>query len=345
MRITCPNCEARFSIADHLMGPTGRKLRCTSCGLVWHQAPGDGEDATPAAPPAKAAPRPAAAKPAAKPAAAPAREPPPPRARDAAPMPLEMEPSSQAAAEAAADVAVRNVLAREFPMEDDEPERTERAERDDRRRDEEPPRSRRGGRGGLDESFSLATSLLSTASNGDDGPPDIERILADDDPDPIPEVFSGPKPQTSGSGKSHRLLWVVLVLLVLLGGAAGGAWYKRDMILERWPEVAGVMEMLHLPVASPTSMLQVKDIVADRFAKNGVDILVVKGIITNTSDQPRPVPKLRLGLYDAANALIQETDGQALNATLPPGESTRFTIQLEHPAQAAHHFEIGYVTP
>ena len=46
MIITCPNCSTRFLLEDDQMPDAGRKLRCTRCAHVWHEAPGSA--ATPA---------------------------------------------------------------------------------------------------------------------------------------------------------------------------------------------------------------------------------------------------------------------------------------------------------
>jgi predicted Zn finger-like uncharacterized protein len=37
MLITCPNCSARYLVADTVIGPSGRRVRCASCKNVWHQ--------------------------------------------------------------------------------------------------------------------------------------------------------------------------------------------------------------------------------------------------------------------------------------------------------------------
>jgi predicted Zn finger-like uncharacterized protein len=39
MKITCPNCETAYKLADGALGATGRKVRCTRCGTVWHASP------------------------------------------------------------------------------------------------------------------------------------------------------------------------------------------------------------------------------------------------------------------------------------------------------------------
>jgi predicted Zn finger-like uncharacterized protein len=41
MRIKCPNCETSYQLADGALGSTGRKVRCASCGTVWHASPAE----------------------------------------------------------------------------------------------------------------------------------------------------------------------------------------------------------------------------------------------------------------------------------------------------------------
>ncbi len=39
MIITCPNCSARFRLAEDALGAEGRKLRCSRCKHSWHERP------------------------------------------------------------------------------------------------------------------------------------------------------------------------------------------------------------------------------------------------------------------------------------------------------------------
>jgi len=44
MILECPNCQARFRVADEAVGPGGRRVRCGACDHVWHAVPEGGED-------------------------------------------------------------------------------------------------------------------------------------------------------------------------------------------------------------------------------------------------------------------------------------------------------------
>lgn len=39
MILRCPSCSAQYLVANTSIGPTGRKVRCSSCGNVWFQDP------------------------------------------------------------------------------------------------------------------------------------------------------------------------------------------------------------------------------------------------------------------------------------------------------------------
>lgn len=39
MRLTCPNCEAQYEVADNAIPARGRDVQCSSCGHAWFQRP------------------------------------------------------------------------------------------------------------------------------------------------------------------------------------------------------------------------------------------------------------------------------------------------------------------
>jgi predicted Zn finger-like uncharacterized protein len=38
MRLTCPNCGARYEVDDALIPPEGRDVQCSDCVTTWFQA-------------------------------------------------------------------------------------------------------------------------------------------------------------------------------------------------------------------------------------------------------------------------------------------------------------------
>ena len=61
MRLTCPNCGARYEVADSMIPPEGRDVQCSNCTTTWFQ-PGRRSDAQPrdeGAPPTSPPPSPA----------------------------------------------------------------------------------------------------------------------------------------------------------------------------------------------------------------------------------------------------------------------------------------------
>jgi predicted Zn finger-like uncharacterized protein len=47
MQITCPTCATRYNLPDHSVPPSGRKVKCRSCGHVWMQFPPAAEEDDP----------------------------------------------------------------------------------------------------------------------------------------------------------------------------------------------------------------------------------------------------------------------------------------------------------
>lgn len=68
MRLTCPNCSARYEVADSMIPPEGRDVQCSNCSTTWFQ-PGRRTDAQAAAAPRTPPPPPPVSEPAPPPAA------------------------------------------------------------------------------------------------------------------------------------------------------------------------------------------------------------------------------------------------------------------------------------
>lgn len=140
MRLTCPNCGARYEVADSMIPPDGRDVQCSNCTTTWFQ-PGRRAEVAPAeepmtqasAPPPVDAPAPAMPAeavaeaeaeedvrqaPPEAPDATPQAEDPPPLAEEAPAVvepPAEIEPPAAAPppARQELDPAIRDILRQE----------------------------------------------------------------------------------------------------------------------------------------------------------------------------------------------------------------------------------------
>lgn len=136
MRLTCPNCSARYEVADSMIPPEGRDVQCSNCSTTWFQ-PGRRTDAAVSERPvAEPAPSPAPEPPAVAVAPPPPPPPEPPPAAETGPRRQTLDPALRSILEeeAAREAQLRRAEAgpmetqAEMPLRQ-EPEDTHRARR------------------------------------------------------------------------------------------------------------------------------------------------------------------------------------------------------------------------
>jgi len=170
---------------------------------------------------------------------------------------------------------------------------------------------------------------------------DLSRGLLDDAPPDVPDVFGTlhEKPRRS----STAALWAVLVLLVL-GGLGGAAYYFQDQIVDVVPEAGDLLTQAGLRHEKPGAGLELRKAgTPERFVLNDVDVLVVRGIIANVSDRIRAVPTMKLVLLDKAGQPVQEKLSRPPATALDPQGTTSFKILLERPDPSAVEVVVVFV--
>jgi predicted Zn finger-like uncharacterized protein len=180
-------------------------------------------------------------------------------------------------------------------------------------------------------------SRIKPEHNDDDRSADS---LLDDGPQPIPDVFSTASPEGK---KGTGFLWVLLVLLVL-GGLGGAAYYFQDMLVEAVPEAGELMSQAGLRHEKPGAGLELRKAgTPERFVHNDTDVLVVRGIIANITDRVRPVPTMKLVLMDKNKQPVQEKLSQPPVSALDPQGTASFKIMLERPDPNAVEVVVVFV--
>lgn len=319
MIVSCPNCETRFTLPDGAISGSGRKMKCAKCGHKWHQMPEDHEaeaeaeaasawdDDAMGDAPAGAAPVPATAG-----------------AGGGAGVPLEMDPGAPAAPRSAPQPDGGDI-----PMESG-PGGT-RPETDDETTD-----------------LSAIAAMLDNTDLGGGGPDDdddedrqdIGRILDADEPDPIPSMFGSPDDEDEAP--KRRWPMVVVMLLVIIGGLGAGAWFGRQQVVAWVPQTAPVYAALGVPVQTLGMGLRFQNVAGERVVEDGVDTLIVRGFIANVGGGDRPVPHLRLTLYDAEDKPVQTIVSRPPQDTVAAESTAGFRLTLENPPATARRFEVDW---
>lgn len=331
MELACPSCATHFSVPDGAIGAKGRKLKCSQCGHVWRQMPEESATASmdqeQAAAQAAASPPPPPPPP---PAPEPEREPPPP----AGTVPLEMEPGTYSP-----DDDVRQPDGDEFLSMDSDP--FESLQRGGSTLADDPLAGLDLDGGGRDSGdFGRAMS----DDGGFDGA-ELDDLLGGE-PDPIPSMFArgDDDDDTESQPKSRAMVWVLVVIL-LLAGLGGGAWLFRERLVEAVPQLEGVFDSVGVPAAPLGYGLMFREVTSDLVDRGNGQMLVVRGFVANDSDRERPVPFIRLALYDRTDALLDQIVAEPPQPVLEPGQTVGFRIQADNPSAATQRFTVDWTEP
>lgn len=351
MDITCPNCATLFAVPDGAIGPNGRKLKCSQCGHLWRQMPPSDPSSPMPAPVAAPLPPPVEAppSPAVLPPESPAPDPLPPLPD------LPMEGGPVAGSDEGGDVDIDPVASDIIGDIGEDPDfdplgpvdsssgsgadADSLADLDALGLDGDGGRHR-----GDDDALEEFSGLVSRDDDHDDIP-DFSGLPGGDD-DTLPSMFARDgmdHDRSSGRGGWVRALFSSLLFLVIVAGAmAGAAWVWRVPIVKTYEDAEALFRIVGIEVDIPGLGLSFRDVTGERVLHGGVDTLVVRGFVVNTSSSSRAVPFVRLALFDGTGRVIQELAAQAPVAELAAGDTTGFRVQLQNPSAAARRFEIEW---
>ncbi len=108
-------------------------------------------------------------------------------------------------------------------------------------------------------------------------------------------------------------------------------WMGREILMDVWPAASGFYQSVGAAPKSPGEGLKIAESAKRLQRIGGVETLVVKGFISNIGEIPRPVPKLKLQLYNQKKEVIQDADGAAPATLLDPGATVEFEVRMPLP--------------
>ena len=136
--------------------------------------------------------------------------------------------------------------------------------------------------------------------------------------------------------------WAAAGLFVI--AALAGLALARNAIVTSWPGTVSIYDAVSLPIQAPQAQgLRIVDVQSERVKDGDRTILLVRGLVENTTDRGRRLPPLRAELADEAGSALHQWPVAALTRVLDGGQSTAFESWLEDPPEGAAKVSVGFV--
>lgn len=312
MLIVCPSCATSYMIDPPALPPAGRTVRCARCKATWFAGgPKTVPDVTAfvdsviAEAEAQTAGSSSAQAPPARPAAAPLAENTPAAADD-----FGAEPSESMA----------EIEAKAPPVEP--------PKRDGDAAPAEPAAQQPVA---IADAPSLVPPIehapLPDAANAELDPEDIDSFAA-----------RRQRLRARRREKRRSSRWTaVILLLVSFNVALVGA---RNELVRYLPQTASLFAAIGLPVN--LRHLKFEDVKISKEAQDGVNILIVDGVIVSTGSKPAEVPRLRFAARNATGQEVYTWTALPSRSILGPGERLGFHSRLASPPADANDVMVRF---
>ena len=136
--------------------------------------------------------------------------------------------------------------------------------------------------------------------------------------------------------------WAAAGLFVI--AALAGLALARNAIVDSWPGTVSIYDAVGLPIQAPHAQgLRIVDVQSERVKEGDRTILLVRGLVENTTDKGRRLPPLSAVLADEAGTELHEWPVAALSRVLDGGQSAPFESWLEDPPEGAVKLSVDFV--
>ncbi len=133
-----------------------------------------------------------------------------------------------------------------------------------------------------------------------------------------------------------------LILLLVLGGVGAGGYYYKAKVIEMWPPSVQLYEMIGLGKEPEKFGLAIQNVKWEHKREKGKPILVVRGEVANTSDQPKSVPRLRVSILDDRDRRLFRWTVTTAQNSLEPGQVSNFSTRLANPPDGARSLAVTF---
>lgn len=146
--------------------------------------------------------------------------------------------------------------------------------------------------------------------------------------------------EASGGKRGNARGWAALVVVV--GAIFIVGVLAQESIVRYWPPAQRLYMAIGFPSFESKSRLNIEIVSHDQAVKDGRTILIVKGKVTNTSDEVRDVPKLQAWIRTSDAKELANWTFSANQVRLLPGETSRFVTRFQNPPAGAAALKIDF---
>jgi hypothetical protein len=192
------------------------------------------------------------------------------------------------------------------------------------------------------ESLGMMGEGAEGLDEGEDPFAEMSDLMQRHRPESLPDMYEERAPKPSRR-KGGVILWI-LVLFLLLAAVAAGLYFLQDRIVDHWPGLAKYYDMAGVRKEEVGAGLSFRNYNSERLVQDNNEVLIVRGVIANGTEQKKDIPLLRLALYNGA-ALLQEKIISPPQQSLDAKSTVGFKVTLEQPDANATRFEVTFTAP
>jgi len=351
MIISCPNCSTTYHVDNAILGLQGKSVRCSKCEQQWHQLPV--QSAPVRQPLALNVSQPDATSGTIEPGLLQAQIQAQLNAMVAMGQ-IPQLPHSQSTNPVSQNANQSDLASEPDPdinkESNSEPERNQEVETED-----PPTKEELDEMFGEDEPETFGSLVEDSKDTNEEEAEGIKNLDDIPEPDPIPESlmsmdsfdeddddedYDEEDDDDTSSGKSIGLIIGIFSLVLIVGIALGGFFY-RDLVQEIIPQTKPIYKIIGLG-ENLGAGLAIEDVRSQREQNEGNDTLAVSGKVVNISKKIRKIPEIRISLFNADKKEINFIKVTPENSEIQPGEKLDFNGTLPVPDATAKKLEVTF---
>ena len=195
----------------------------------------------------------------------------------------------------------------------------------------------------VDENMELSAATSAYVDDGYEPQFDIPEILDTEEPEPASLL--------------SRVVWSFAIVLMLVTIGAQLAWFNRDYLLTRYPEIKPwarlLCERVDCELIRHYSTSEIQLINRDvRLHPQYEDTLLVNATISNRSGKVQPYPRIQLALFDTNGKIIASRkfkpeeyldNSIKIEDGMPVEQPVHFVLEVTGPTRSAVSFEFRFL--